>query len=110
KRFRYLTIGTLFVNISIGGTLTNFAAPPVLMVSERWGWSSAFMFTHFGWRAALAVAINTLMIVVLFFKELRQLDDRHTVEADHPTEMHVPWWMVVIHLGFIGAVVFYSHH
>ncbi len=156
KRFRYLTIGTLFVNISIGGTLTNFAAPPVLMVAERWGWSSAFMFTHFGWRATLAVVIITLIIAILFSKELRQLDDhgsvvaklkrswlqqlllwplrvmmvlinlvslpwllfvelrnmryQNTVEKDHLTEMHVPWWMVGVHLGFIGAVVFYSHH
>src|SRR5690606_23054925 len=27
----YATLGLLFVNVSIGGVLTNFAAPPVLM-------------------------------------------------------------------------------
>ena len=32
-RLKYVTLGVLFVNISIGGTLTHFAAPPVLMVA-----------------------------------------------------------------------------
>lgn len=34
----YATLGLLFVNISIGGTLTHFAAPPVVMVAEKWDW------------------------------------------------------------------------
>jgi hypothetical protein len=59
-KFQYAIIGVLFVNISIGGTLTNFAAPPVLMVAGAWNWSTPFMFTHFGDRAALAVFINSL--------------------------------------------------
>ena len=33
QRFKYATLGLLFVNISVGGTLTHFAAPPVLMVA-----------------------------------------------------------------------------
>ena len=33
-KFKYATLGLLFVNISIGGTLTSFAAPPVLMVAS----------------------------------------------------------------------------
>src|SRR5690606_30465885 len=53
--FKYLTIGVLFVNISIGGVLTAYAAPPVLMVAATFGWDSAYMATHFGWRAAIAV-------------------------------------------------------
>src|SRR5699024_10282432 len=57
-RFKYLTIGVLFVNISIGGVLTAYAAPPVLMVANTFGWDSSFMLLHFGWRAALAVFIN----------------------------------------------------
>ena len=32
-RLRYATLGLLFVNVSVGGTLTHFAAPPVLMVA-----------------------------------------------------------------------------
>ena len=41
RRLRYATLGLLFVNISIGGTLTHFAAPPVLMVARPWDWSLA---------------------------------------------------------------------
>jgi hypothetical protein len=37
-RLKYATLGVLFVNISIGGTLTPFAAPPVLMVAAKWDW------------------------------------------------------------------------
>src|SRR5690606_2561323 len=57
-RLQYATIGVLFVNVSIGGTLTPFAAPPVLMVAGTWGWDLPFMLTHFGWRAALASLVN----------------------------------------------------
>ena len=39
-RLRIATIGLLFVNVSIGGTLTHFAAPPVLMVARAWGWNT----------------------------------------------------------------------
>ncbi len=40
-RFRYATLGILFVNVSIGGVLTPFAAPPVLMVAGTWNWNFA---------------------------------------------------------------------
>ena len=63
---KYGALGVLFVNISVGGTLTSFAAPPVLMVASTWNWDSAFMATHFGWRAVSAVLINaTVMTLVL---------------------------------------------
>jgi hypothetical protein len=48
---KYLAIGVLFVNVSIGGTLTSCAAPPVLMVASTWNWDSAFMRSTFGWKA-----------------------------------------------------------
>src|SRR5690606_38087618 len=47
--FKYMTLGVLFVNISIGGVLTAYAAPPVLMVAQTFDWNSAYMATHFGW-------------------------------------------------------------
>jgi len=34
-RLRYATLGLLFVNVSVGGTFTHFAAPPVLMVASE---------------------------------------------------------------------------
>ena len=42
------TLGVLFVNISIGGTLTPVAAPPVLMVADIWNWDLRPMLLNFG--------------------------------------------------------------
>lgn len=61
-RFKYATLGVLFVNVSIGGALTACAAPPVLMVAAAWQWDSPYMMRTFGWRAALAVAINAIAV------------------------------------------------
>src|SRR3546814_9019815 len=61
-RFKYLALGVLFVNVSIGGVLTAYAAPPVLMVASTFGWDTAFMAAHFGWRAAIAVFINAAVL------------------------------------------------
>ena len=44
---KYATLGLLFVNVSIGGTLTPFAAPPVLMVARPWEWDLPFMLDAF---------------------------------------------------------------
>src|SRR5690606_30788846 len=63
--FKYLTIGVLFVIISIGGVLTAYAAPPVLMVAQTFGWDTAYMATHFGWRAAIAVLINAVVLTFI---------------------------------------------
>ena len=70
RRLAYATLGLLFVNVSIGGTLTHFAAPPVLMVAATWNWDTGFMFTHFGWRAASSCLVSTVIVVGLFWKEL----------------------------------------
>ena len=57
RTLAYATLGLLFVNVSIGGTLTHFAAPPVLMVAGKWGWDMAYMFLHFGDKAVLSVIV-----------------------------------------------------
>ena len=54
------TLGLLFVNVSIGGTLTQFAAPPVLMVARPWNWGYLHMLTHFGWKAFRVVGCDRL--------------------------------------------------
>ena len=69
-RLKYATVGVLFVNISIGGTLTAYAAPPVLMVADTWGWDSHFMIAAFGWKSAIAVLANAVGAALLFRKEL----------------------------------------
>lgn len=105
SRLKYATLGVLFVNISIGGTLTPFAAPPVLMVASKWNWDIAFMMSAFGWKAAVAVVVNALGATLLFRKELRQL-----VPADGGGSHPVPGALALVHLAFLAGVVVFAHH
>ena len=73
RALKYATLGLLFVNVSIGGTLTHFAAPPVLMVARSWGWDTAFMASHFGWRAVLAIIASNIVYFAVFRKQLTAL-------------------------------------
>ena len=106
ERLKYATIGVLFVNISIGGTLTPFAAPPVLMVASKWGWDLQFMLTHFGWRAALAVFVNALAVAVLFGREVMRIEARPESQGVAATPLVA---MVVSTVFLIGVIVF-AHH
>jgi hypothetical protein len=72
-RLKYATLGVLFVNISVGGTMTTFAAPPVLMVASKWGWDFTFMFSTFGWKAIIIVLVNTLVATFIFRRELSKM-------------------------------------
>ena len=103
-KLAYATLGLLFVNVSIGGTLTHFAAPPVLMVAAKWEWDTMFMLTHFGWRAALSCLTATSIVTFLFREELRGLK---VVENRSGA---VPVWLTILHLGFLAAVVGFAHH
>ncbi len=77
--FKYATLGLLFVNISVGGTLTNFAAPPILMVAGPWGWSIGHMLAHFGLEAIIGILISNFLYFFVFRKELRRLEEKYTV-------------------------------
>ncbi len=103
-KLAYATLGLLFVNISIGGTLTHFAAPPVLMVASKWQWETVFMLTHFGWKAAASCLVSTALVAFVFRKELLGL------EAQHVKASPIPVWLTLAHLGFLGAVVGFAHH
>lgn len=103
-KFKYATIGLLFVNISIGGTLTHFAAPPVLMVAGKWGWGMSHMLGHFGYKSLVAVVINTLVISFMFKKELTG-----DIEVKHKG-MKIPLWVTIIHILFLFIVVKTAHH
>ena len=70
---KYATLGLLFVNISVGGTLTHFAAPPVLMVAGPWNWGTSYMLAHFGWKALIGILISNGLYFVVFRKELGRL-------------------------------------
>jgi len=105
-RLKYATIGVLFVNISIGGTLTPFAAPPVLMVAAKWNWDMAYMMTNFGWKAAIAVFINATVAALIFRKEVGHMGN----QAPSTTNPAVPISVVLVHLVFLALVVVFSHH
>jgi hypothetical protein len=103
---KYAAIGVLFVNVSIGGTLTSYAAPPVLMVASTWGWDSAHMLANFGWKAALAVVVNASAAVLVLRRHLVRSGDPDT---DVPA-VGVPWPVAAIHLALLAGVVLLAHH
>jgi hypothetical protein len=106
NKLKYMTLGALFVNVSIGGTFTNFAAPPILMVAQTWDWSSYFMLTTFGWKAAIAIFLNTSIIMLFFFKELSAINIRTTVSDREK----IPFVIVLIHFLFLALVVYFGHY
>ena len=106
-RLKYATLGALFVNISIGGTLTSFAAPPVLMVAAQWGWDTAFMAATFGWKAAIAVLVNAGGVSVVCRQELTALPLQASAENAAPP---VPLLLIAVHLAFLVGVVVFAHH
>jgi hypothetical protein len=106
KRLKYATVGVLFVNISVGGTLTHFAAPPVLMVAAKWQWTTGFMLSMFGVKAAIAVLINAAAVTFMFRRELSQHARAH-VQSEDP---RVPFAFVLVNLAILCAVVMTNHH
>jgi len=106
--FKYLTLGVLFVNISIGGVLTAYAAPPVLMVAHTFNWDTAYMATHFGWRAVMAVCINAGLLTIVCRKHLLSGDIGR--DAQPTTRPRVPFIVIAIHTAFLVGVVLSAHH
>jgi len=104
---KYLALGVLFVNVSIGGTLTSYAAPPVLMVASAWQWDSAWMLSEFGWKAAIAAVVNATLATLVLRKHLGAAA---AVPAQAATEAKVPILVVVVHLALLAGVVLLVHH
>jgi Na+/H+ antiporter NhaD/arsenite permease-like protein len=105
-RLRYATLGILFVNVSIGGVLTPYAAPPVLMVAGTWDWDIAHMMRHFGAKAVAAASCNAGLAAVLFRRELRALEPA----PPGPAVIRSPLWLRALHLVFLGLIVLTAHH
>lgn len=103
---KYAALGVLFVNISIGGTLTSYAAPPVLMVAKAWEWDSAFMASTFGWKAAIAVLINATVVCYMLRQHLVNIKDSIAPLG----KIKTPVMVSVIHILFLIGVVVFAHH
>jgi len=104
-RLKYATIGVLFVNVSIGGTLTHFAAPPVLMVAAKWQWDTLFMISHFGWKSAVAVFANAAVLTWMFRQEISGKG-----ALGGKTGSVVPMTVTAVHVVFLVGVVLFAHH
>ncbi|MBF6024917.1 putative Na+/H+ antiporter [Lysobacter niastensis] len=102
---KYFALGALFVNISIGGTLSSYAAPPILMVAKTWSWDTFFMLSTFGWKAALAVLCNATMAAVWLRSHLAVAPP---VTGDQENDMPVP--VVLVHLALLAGIVLSAHH
>lgn len=99
-KFKYFTIGLLFVNVSVGGTLTTFAAPPVLMVAGTWNWDANFMLENFGWKAAISCLISAGATAAFFKKEFKK------VKADRAaSKLETEPWIAAVHWLALAAVV-----
>ena len=114
RKLRYATLGLLFVNISVGGTLTHFAAPPVLMVAARWDWDTPFMLANFGWKAAIGIVIANAIYFAMFRRELAAL--RSPAPPNNQPENWsdrtdpVPLSVIFVHLFFLAWTVFTAHY
>jgi Na+/H+ antiporter NhaD/arsenite permease-like protein len=106
SKLMYATVGVLFVNISIGGTLTPYAAPPILMVAAKWNWDFTYMIQAFGWRSTLAVILNALILTFLFRSEIKKI----TFESESSNSKVTPLSVIAVHLLFLAGVVFFAHH
>lgn len=104
--FKYATVALLFLNISIGGTLTPYAAPPVLMVAQKWGWDLSFMMTHFAPKTLIATFLNTCFIIFLFRKEIMK-GELSPTKSD---SRKVPLLVVLVHLVFLIFIVLTAHY
>ncbi len=107
KTLAYATVGLLFTNISVGGVLTNFAAPPVVIVAAKWNWSTPFMFATFGWKALGAVFFSTSAYLYLFREEFQAIAKRvPRFDASHPVlEKPTPFGVIVVNLLFMAWTV-----
>ncbi len=118
ERLKYATIGLLFVNVSVGGTLTHFAAPPVLMVAGTWGWGLGHMLLHFGWKAAVGLVAANLLYYAVFRREFDELAVKAAAVPDGPAhEAHltehrfaIPWWVTLAHVTALFWTVFTAHY
>jgi Putative Na+/H+ antiporter len=125
--FAYATLGLLFVNVSVGGTLTHFAAPPVLMVASKWGLGMSEMFLQFGWKAAVGIVAANVMYFVVFRRDFRrfstlplpglesasgegEMTEVGALAEKAGTSAPIPLWVTAVHILFLTWTVMNSHY
>jgi hypothetical protein len=101
----YGIVALLFVNISVGGALTHFAAPPILVVARTWGWTLADVFTNLGEAAIATVVVNAVGFTYFYRKQISEA--LTAIDEDH---YPMPKWVIATHLIFMAAVVATAHY
>lgn len=118
NRLKYATLGLLFVNVSVGGTMTHFAAPPVLMVASKWNWDLSFMFFNFGWKAVIGIFFANAAYFMFFRKDFATLETTNRVLSEEDVEEghwatrrdNIPVWTTVVHVAALGWTVLTAHY
>ena len=109
ERLKYATLGLLFVNISVGGVLTQFASPPVVIVASTWNWDLAYMFTHFGWKAVIGIILSNLLYLTVFRREFAKLATS-IPDEEQEGRRPIPWRITGIHILFLCWTVTNAHY
>ncbi len=112
-RLCYATIGLLFVNVSVGGTLTHFAAPPMVMAAGPWHWDMLYMLTNFGWKAFAGIVCATLVYYVIFRKDFDELNRAYLDLGRSVTQgggAHIPYWIIAVQVVFLVFTVVVAHY
>lgn len=113
-KLAYATIALLFVNVSVGGVLTDFASPAVLVLAHCWNWSTWDMFSDFGWKAALGITLANTLYWLYFRKEIAQMNERRAAAraelGEEKKEGKIPFWITAVHILLITWVVVVSHY
>ena len=123
SRMKYFTLGVLFVNVSVGGALTPYAAPPILMVAKPWGWGLSETFHLLGLRSIQIVLINALFGLIVCRKYLMKNREDSGVDqkasapkkpqsspSSLPSPKRSPSWLQALHSVFLIAIVLTAHH
>jgi len=110
-KFKYATLALLFVSISIGGALTQFAAPPIIMVARSWDWNIGYMLSHFGWKSALSIFISATLFAYLFRSEFSQMENgKKIIHKETAPEKKTPYWIICAHILFLFTSVAIMHY
>jgi Putative Na+/H+ antiporter len=111
KSLKYATLGLLFVNISVGGVLTQFGSPPVVIVASVWNWNLVHMLSHFGWKAVIGIILSNSLYLTVFRSEFARLAANvPDEELDQEERRPIPWGITGIHILFLCWVVANAHY
>jgi len=115
-KLAYATLALLFVNISVGGVLTDFASPAVLILAHCWSWSMSDMFLDFGWKAMVGIILSNLLYWFYFRNELMLLNTRKramgifNTYSSNKQETPIPVWIVLVHIFIMAWIVYASRY